>query len=184
MSKINKIKKKDRPYSVVPYNPQWAERYEEEKKIIAGIFKENALRIEHIGSTSVEGMWAKPQIDVLVTVEDLQMVDKFIDQMESKGYVYQADFNKHNERYFTRDVSSGERLVSVHIMQKDNPKAPSLIYLREYLQQNPKDRDLYSRIKKEAYESGVDRAEYPERKKEVLDAMIKRAEEWHSKNED
>lgn len=184
MNKPNKIKKKDRPYSVIPYDSQWAKKYEEEKEIISSIFKDKALRIEHIGSTSVEGMWAKPQIDILVIVDDLCMVDGLIDQMESKGYVYQADFNKHDERYFTRDASSGERLVSIHIMQQDNPEALPLIYLREYLREHPQERELYSQVKREAYESGVDRAEYPNRKREMLNTILARAKDWQFKVKD
>lgn len=118
MEVFKKIEKKDRSYTVVPYNKEWAEKYEQEQKIIASIFGKKAVRIEHIGSTSIEGMWAKPQIDILVIVDDLSAVDDIIISMESKGYVYEEDFNKYNERYFTRDAPSGERSVSVHVCNR------------------------------------------------------------------
>lgn len=182
MSKFKKIEKKDRPYAVVPHNKEWVKKYKQEQKIIASIFGEKALHIEHIGSTSIEGMWAKPQIDILVVVDDLSAINGMITQMESRGYVYQEDFNKYNERYFTRDVPSGERLVSIHVMDQDNPQALSHIYLRDYLREHPQERELYSRVKREAYESGVDRAEYPEIKREVLIGLLERARKWYDEN--
>ena len=182
MSEFKKVEKKDRPYVVVPYSNEWTKKYEQEQKIIAGIFGKKALRIEHIGSTSVKKMWAKPQIDILVVVDDLHTADGLIAQMESKGYVYQEDFNKYHERYFTRDAPSGERLVSIHVMQPENSQTLSHIYLREYLRQHPQERNLYSQVKREAYESGVGRVEYPRRKREVLNAILKRARKWHDEN--
>ena len=53
------MEKKYRLYAVVSYDPKWVERYEQEKEIISDIFKEKVLDIKHVGSTSVEGMWAK-----------------------------------------------------------------------------------------------------------------------------
>ena len=173
------MEKKDRPYTVVPYNKTWAKKYEQEKKIIVRLFGKKASRIEHVGSTSVEGMWAKPQIDILVIVDDLSVADSLIAQMGSKGYEYQPDFNKYSERYFIRDAPSGERLISIHVMQSDNPQALSHIHFRDYLQEHRPERDLYSQVKREAYESGVDRAEYPKRKKEILSDLLERAKQWY-----
>lgn len=175
---MDKLEKKNRPYAVVPYNPKWAIKYEKEKKIIANIFKEKALSIEHIGSTSVKGMWAKPQIDILVVVNSLNVVNNLVAQMKSKGYIYQSDFNKYNERYFTCDAPTGERLVSVHVMQQDNPQALSHIYLREYLKKHLRERNLYSQIKRKAYESGADREEYPKIKRKVLVSLLEKAKKW------
>ena len=81
-------KKKDRPYTVVPYDPNWVLIYGKEKEIISNVFGEIALRIEHIGSTSVEGIWAKPQVDILVIVEDSSQVDDLIKPMLAQGYNY------------------------------------------------------------------------------------------------
>ncbi|MFH0873736.1 MAG: GrpB family protein [Candidatus Komeilibacteria bacterium] len=181
MQKSKTISKKDRPYSVMPYQKDWPKQYNHEEKIINRVFGELAVSIEHIGSTSVEGMWAKPQIDILVIVNDLNTVDPLIQLMESQGYNYQPEFCKFNERYFTRDAPSGERLVSVHVMQPDNPEAQSHIYLREYLKSHPEEREIYSRVKKEAYESGADRLEYPQKKQKVLTKILAAAKKWYYK---
>lgn len=177
------MEKKDKPYTVQPYDPNWKRQYEQERKTIINVFGEKARRIEHIGSTAVEGMWAKPQIDILVIVDTLSVISEIIDQMESRGYTYQKLFDKYNERYFTRDAPSGERLVSVHVMSQNNPQAQSHLYLREYLRKHPRERDLYSQAKRAAYESGVNREEYPKRKREVLNALLERASKWADENQ-
>ncbi len=100
--------------------------------------------------------------------------------MEDKGYVYQPEFEVFNERYFTKDAPSGQRLVSIHVMDKNDPKAMDRISFREYLKTHPEDRDAYSKAKREAYEAGVDRAEYPKRKHAVLDTILDRARKWAS----
>ena len=177
------MEKKDRPYTVVPYDPKWPKNYEHEKNIISKIFGKQAQDIQHIGSTSVKGMWAKPQIDILVIVDNLDTVDNVMIQMQSAGYAYQPDFfTKHNEKYFVRDAPSGQRLVSVHVMQKNDPKALSHICFRNYLREHPTERELYSQIKKRAYESGLNRVEYPKMKRVVLTTMLERANNWYHVN--
>lgn len=171
--------KKDRPYSIVPYDPKWADLYRHEEQALAAIFKGVALTIEHVGSTSVEGMWAKPQVDISVVVNDLKEVSSLIPELALSGYQYQPTFDIHNKRYFTRDAVSGERLVSVHVMQKDDPQIISKRYLRDYLRTHPQEREMYSQAKKQVYEKGANRAEYPAMKRTVLEPLLERARRWH-----
>jgi len=178
------MEQKGRPYSVVRYDPKWKDKYTKEKRIIAGIFGKKALEIEHIGSTSVEGMWAKPQIDILVLVNDLRVVNKKItNEMESKGYIFQKNYLKDkDQKYFAKDAPTGERLVSVHVAKKGSPHAARGIYFRDYLRSHQKEREDYSKVKREAYENGVDRAEYPMRKRKILNIILKKAKKEFSQN--
>ncbi len=181
---IKRVEKKNRPYAVVPYDPGWVVKFENEKKILADIFKNKALGIEHIGSTSVPGAWAKPQIDILVTVKNLDVVNDVITKkMEKKGYTYEPNFfTTHEEKYFARDAASGERTVSVHILPEGDPQAIDHVNFRDYLRIHPEERNLYSKTKRKAYESGANRIEYPERKKEVLVELLKKSKEWAKRN--
>src|SRR5690242_9210418 len=86
---IFSMEQRGRPYVVRAYDPDWVRRYEEEKTIITPIFADTALKIEHVGSTSIPGMWAKPQIDILVVVNKITDADKFISPMTALGYNYQ-----------------------------------------------------------------------------------------------
>lgn len=172
--------KRKRPYKVVSYNSDWKKRFNKEKEIIASVFKDKALCIEHVGSTAVEGMWAKPQIDILVMVEVLSDVDKEIHMaMKGAGYRYHRGFEQFNERYFTRDAESGERLTSVHIYRADDHQAKSKLYFRDYLREHPEAQKRYSAEKKQIYKEGVDRADYSRKKQELMQELIKEAEKWH-----
>lgn len=171
------MKKKDRPYKVLPYNPKWTEKFKHEKAILNGIFGDRAKKIEHIGSTAVEGLWAKPQIGILVIVEKLEGIDSLIRKLESAGYKYVSSFDKFNERYFVRDDESGERIVSVHVMTKENPQSSSHIYFRDFLRQNKEARERYSKLKQDIYQKGTDREEYSKQKKEMLEELKRQAKE-------
>ncbi len=174
--------KEKRPYSVEAYNPKWGDLFNQGKEQIQKIIDDPNARIEHIGSTSVEGLWAKPQIDVLVMVDDLGKIREKINEFEKAGYGYSGDYTDSGEEYFYRDAPSGQRLLSIHIMQKDRPNVESQIYVRDYLRSHPDVRDEYSKVKKEAWGEGkYNRVEYSKRKKEFIQDLIRRAHEWVGK---
>lgn len=62
-------------YTIEPYNPEWVKKFQSIKAMLEGVFGSQALAIEHVGSTSVPGMKAKPIIDVLVVVKDIAVLD-------------------------------------------------------------------------------------------------------------
>jgi len=71
---------------IVPYNPQWIEAYHAEEKLLCAVFGNELLEIHHIGSTSIPGLHAKPIIDIMLVVRDIQQVDLFNDAMIALGY--------------------------------------------------------------------------------------------------
>lgn len=170
-----KIAKKDRPYRVVPYDPTWPEKFEKERAKLADIFGDAAKQIEHVGSTSVPGMWAKPQIDILIIVDDLAAVKSLISKLAKHGYE-QEDFNISNQLYFVSDAANGERLVSVHVQAANDPQAFDQIYFRDYLRSHPADCQRYSTAKQQAYNNGLtNRADYPAGKRKVLQEILAKA---------
>ena len=71
---------------VTEYQPAWVEQFEEEAQALKQILKENCLKVEHIGSTSVPNLAAKPIIDFLVIVEEIEKVDLLQGEFERIGY--------------------------------------------------------------------------------------------------
>ncbi len=170
-----KIAKKDRPYRVVPYDPTWPEKFEKERAKLADVFGDIAKQIEHVGSTSVPGMWAKPQIDILIIVDDLTAVKPLISQLAQHGYE-QENFNINDQLYFINDAPNGERLVSVHVQTANNPHALDQIYFRDYLRNHPDECQRYSDTKRAAYNNGLtNRADYPAGKRKVLQEILTKA---------
>lgn len=79
-------KTRNRKYDIVDYNPAWAEMFTHEAQLIQSIFGQDALQIEHIGSTSVPGLAGKPTIDMLIIVDRVDGIDKYASGMEALGY--------------------------------------------------------------------------------------------------
>ncbi len=173
------MQQQGRPYSVEPPNPDWKVWFEKEQNILEQLLKGLSHIIEHIGSTSVEGLWAKPQIDILVIVDDLNDVRKRQLRFEEAGYIALGDYTNKGEEYFVRDAQDGRRMVSIHIMPKDIPDVFSQIILRDYLRCHPLEVEEYSEVKRKAYNNGkTDRADYPKKKKEFLLGLIERSQVW------
>lgn len=87
---------------VTEYSPLWEKSFEKEAKNIREILQENCLDIYHIGSTAVEGLKAKPIIDIMPVVEDLQKVDTISDKFEKIGYEYLGEFGIAGQTVFTQ----------------------------------------------------------------------------------
>ena len=79
-----------RDMRVVPYDGQWPTQFEAVKAALAAIFGDLAVDIQHVGSTSIVGMWAKPILDIIVLVTDIAAVDGLTDRMEMAGYFPEA----------------------------------------------------------------------------------------------
>ncbi len=186
MEQNKKLEKKDRPYSVESYNPKWKEIFETEKEKLSEVFGHLAIEIEHIGSTSVPRMFAKPQIDIMVVVNNFDFInDEFVKRMEEVDYSYRGTFSAGkddsdlNEEYFVRDGEEGERLISLHVIKEDCSKISSHLSLRDYLRKHPEDRDLYSSVKRKSFEEGADRVEYSKRKKDTVLGLLAKAKKWY-----
>ncbi len=105
---------------VTEYDPRWRLDYEKEKELIAGILGEEMVSIHHIGSTAVEGLKAKPVIDILPVVRDLEAVDALNRRFEAAGYECMGEFGIKGRRYYRK--GGEERTHQIHIFAAANGK--------------------------------------------------------------
>jgi GrpB-like predicted nucleotidyltransferase (UPF0157 family) len=172
--------KSHRPYELQDYDPAWKEQFRAAAERLKPIFGDNLVEIDHIGSTSIVGMVAKPQIDILAVVKDLNAIVDRHEIFKNAGFVprgrgYVAD----DDEYMTEDAEDGTRLVSVHTLQEGNSKIAEYKIFRDYLQKNENDRNLYISTKRELRAAHHDNyAEYDSGKKNVITAIKARAKEW------
>lgn len=136
-----------RKYSVSDYSPDWVNQFISIKKIIMGVFGDCAIQIEHVGSTSVPGMKAKPLIDVLVVVDKMQdfSIEKNI--MMERGYECGENYIAPNTIIFFKLGLDGDKLENIHICEKDNPKIKQFIFIRDFLRAFPEVAKEYSDLK-------------------------------------
>ena len=152
------------------YNADWPEKFETHARIIAGALGDSALRIEHIGSTSVPGLAAKPIIDILVVVQDSRDESTYLPQLEAAGYVLRVREPEWNEH---RMFKTPEQDVHIHIYSAGCPEIQRNLIFRDRLRQNIDDRRRYEQTKRElAVKDWPDMNAYADAKTEVIESII------------
>ena len=156
----------------VTADPQWPEAYAAHERRIRGALGPAAVAIEHIGSTSVLGLAAKPIIDVLVTVEDITAEEDYLDQLLDVGYELRVREPGH------RLVRNPVRDAHVHVLEVGDAAADDYLLFRNRLRADPEDRVLYQQTKLALIEQGwADMNAYAEAKTGVIAGIKERARE-------
>ena len=138
--------------NVVPYDPEWRSDFEKIKRELDVALGNLALAVEHIGSTSVEGLSAKPCIDIDIVIEDYSMLKEVIERLAAIGYNHEGDLGIAGREAF--DYKDKPHLAKHHlyVCPKDSSELRRHIAFRDYLRANPEAVKEYSRIKEEGAE--------------------------------
>jgi GrpB-like predicted nucleotidyltransferase (UPF0157 family) len=159
-----------REIRIVDYDTDWPRKFEAHARVISGALGRSALRVEHIGSTSVPGLAAKPVIDILVAVSDASDESSYLPQLEAAGYalrVREPDWNEH------RMFRTPERDVHVHVYSAGCPEIERNLTFRDRLRRNGDDRMRYERTKRGlAAREWPDMNAYAEAKTEVIESIL------------
>ncbi|HEX8904123.1 MAG TPA: GrpB family protein [Longimicrobiaceae bacterium] len=163
-----------REITIADYDPAWAEKFEAHAAIIAGALGATALRIEHIGSTSVPGLGAKPIIDILVVVPNSADESAYLPQLLGAGYVLRV---REPEWFEHRMLRTSERDVHVHVLSAGCPEIGRYLAFRDRLRRHAADRLRYERTKRElAAREWADMDEYARAKSEVVESILAAAQ--------
>jgi GrpB-like predicted nucleotidyltransferase (UPF0157 family) len=163
------------PVTIVDHDPGWAQMYESEKMRIVGAIGEWLVEIQHVGSTSVPGLAAKPVVDIMPGVRSLNDDAHFVPAMQAIGYdyvpVYEDDIP--DRRYFRR----GEpRLFHVHVAEFGGDFWRRHIDFRDYLRAHPDTAAEYAVLKRRlATEHGDDRLGYVNAKSSFIEGVLETA---------
>lgn len=114
MKNKGRVSKTDkRKVEVVSYNPNWKKMYKEESEKIKNILNDIIIDIHHIGSTSIPGIKAKPVIDILVEVKNIEVVDRYNNKMKELGYEAMGEHGIPKRRFFRK--RENKRTHHIHI---------------------------------------------------------------------
>jgi GrpB-like predicted nucleotidyltransferase (UPF0157 family) len=138
-----------REYIVTPYNPDWHIQFMNEAGKLNKLLGELAFKIEHIGSTAIPGMEAKPILDILILVKDESAFDIVQPIMEKAGYIYEGQYVTDNSRLY-RKLYKDTLLANIHVFPIKHPHVNEMLSLRDYLRSHPEEAKQYSEIKKRA----------------------------------
>jgi GrpB-like predicted nucleotidyltransferase (UPF0157 family) len=134
------------PIDLVDSDPAWPALFAREARRIAAALDDRALGIEHVGSTSVPELAAKPIIDVLLVVADSADEDAYLLSLEAVGYVLRI---REPDWYEHRMFKGPDTQVNLHVLSEGCPEIERMLLFRDRLRINRADRELYERTKRE-----------------------------------
>ena len=165
---------------VVDADPTWPEQFRVVRDQLLDRLGPAALEVEHIGSTSVPGLAAKPTIDVLVVVADTVEVLDRLDELGEVGFEYRPEAWPDPRRHlFLRRVVDGRRTHHLHVVPSDSHEIGDYLTLRDYLRQHPDEAAAYQRHKRHLVAAtGGERDAYVHRKAHYVEDLLARARSW------
>jgi GrpB-like predicted nucleotidyltransferase (UPF0157 family) len=165
------------PIIVVAYDPNWSKKFCDIALPIRQAMDDIALRIDHIGSTAIPNIAAKPVIDIQISVADFEPFNLIREPLETLGYVWRENNPDKTKRYF-READGGQSL-HIHVRKLGSWSEQYSLLFRDFLRANPKDRDKYGNLKLElAKKFRDDRAGYIKAKDPLIWKITKRAHFW------
>jgi GrpB-like predicted nucleotidyltransferase (UPF0157 family) len=136
---------------LLPHDPAWAPAAMAEAARLADVLGEDLLDIQHVGSTAIPGLKAKPTIDLMPIVCSLAALDAKSDAVTALGYHWRGEFAFPGRRYFTRnDPGTGKRLFNVHAFQHGSPEIDGHLAFRDYLRSHGDEARTYQAEKERA----------------------------------
>jgi GrpB-like predicted nucleotidyltransferase (UPF0157 family) len=135
--------------ALCPHDPRWPALGEEECSTVKALLGHLAIDVQHVGSTAVPGLDAKPILDIAVALDqgaNRGFVDDVVRRMESGGFQYRGDHGPDGGLMFVKAIGD-VRTVHVHMVTFDDPEWSRYICFRDYLRTVPERRDAYQRLK-------------------------------------
>jgi putative glutamine amidotransferase len=165
-----------RDYRIADPDPTWAERYETEAaRIVASLPSELVTRIEHVGSTAVAGLAAKPIVDIQLSLSAMTPRDAYVQALTALGYRWVLDPRNVEREYFSRDID-GERSFHLHVCADGSDWERRHLVFRDWLRTHPDDAAAYEVLKRElAAAHPNDTLSYTEAKTGFISGIVERA---------
>ncbi len=155
------------------YDPAWPALYERERARIDGALGGRILLLEHVGSTSIPGMAAKPRIDILLVLADSSREEDYVPDLEASGYVLtirEPDWHEH------RVFKGPDTDVNLHVFSPGSVEIARMVGFRDWLRSHPDDFAVYLDAKRDlAGRTWRWVQDYADAKGEVVDEIIRRA---------
>jgi GrpB-like predicted nucleotidyltransferase (UPF0157 family) len=158
---------------VADYDPEWPRLFEQEADRIGSVLGKRVVQLEHVGSTSVPGLAAKPILDILLVVPDSGDEPTYALDLEAAGYVLVIREAKWQHRVFKGPDTN----VNLHVYSPGSPEIERYLIFRDRLRSDPADRERYQRVKRElAQRDWTYVQQYADAKTEVVEEIIARAQ--------
>lgn len=161
------------PVLLADYDPAWPALFAREAERIRSILGDTVVLLEHVGSTSVPGLAAKPIIDILLVVPDSADEAAYVASLEAHGYtlvIREPDWHEH------RALKGPDTNINLHVHSPTSPEIERHLLFRDWLRENGADRELYESTKRELSTKGFTYIqEYADAKTAVVSEIMARA---------
>lgn len=172
-----------RKVEVVPYHLDWPSRFADEARALAAVFGDQLLSIHHFGSTAIPGTSAKPIIDILVIVRDIDAVDALNARLLALNYSPVGEYGIPGRRFFYKGTAE-LRTHHLHAYQTGNPQILRHLAFRDYMRAHPRSAHDYSLLKESlAKRFPEDMDSYILGKNAFVKEQEQRAMEWYREHE-
>jgi GrpB-like predicted nucleotidyltransferase (UPF0157 family) len=169
-----------RKYEVLAWSTEWQLLYEREAKELKHIFQKEIIEIHHVGSTSISSIgYAKPIIDILIIVTDIERVSLYVDLMMDRGYRVRGENGIPGRRYFTKGENT--RTHHIHIYENKDPRILTYLDLKSFLMEHPLEAAQYGQHKLKLLETYPHEL-YQKEKEKYTHILVEKALEWGKAN--
>ena len=172
-TRIGKVIPHDAPITLAEYDPQWPALYDREAARIRAVLGDTAVRVEHVGSTSVPGLAAKPIIDILLAVPDSADEQTYVPALQATGYVLrirEPDWFEH------RLFKGPDTDINLHVFTVGAAEIDRMLLFRDRLRADDADRDAYLQVKRDlAKRSWRHMQHYADSKSDIVQQIMARA---------
>jgi GrpB-like predicted nucleotidyltransferase (UPF0157 family) len=169
--------REERVIEIVDYRPAWPERFEVERARLAAALRSTARAIEHVGSTAVPGLAAKPIVDIMVALDDPEDEALYLPELEQLGYELRVREPGH------RMFRTPERDVHVHIWAAGSDDERRHLVFRDRLRSNAEDRAEYEHTKRDFAGRYRDANYYAKAKSPLIEQIVERANRANAPSE-
>jgi GrpB-like predicted nucleotidyltransferase (UPF0157 family) len=159
-------------FFMAEWSPEWAHLFEEERARIAAALGDMILDIQHVGSTSVAWLCAKPVLDIAIGVESFEKAFETVTPLEAIDYTFRGEFGLPRRHYF---IKGSPRTHQVHMWEIASDDWKRHIAFRDYLRANDDARDRYAAMKREMSRTAKTRQEYQDLKDPLIQELQREA---------
>ncbi len=166
-----------------PHQEQWDKTAKDTILTLKALLGSVAIDIQHIGSTAIHGIYAKPIIDIAVGIDNLDSIKPYIELLEQNGIMFRNEDVPGQLLFVIGDDKSNIRTHHIHVVIWNSTEWHNYINFRDYLNPFPEQAKVYENLKiKLASNFADDRRSYTAGKQELINAILKQAQAWRDEN--
>lgn len=170
---------------LMQHRTEWEDFAENTIRTMRNITGEVCTDIQHIGSTAVKSISAKPIVDIAAAVRDLEDILPYKDILAQNGIIYRKEEHNGQLLFIMGDLDNDIKTCHIHIVRQDSPNWQNYINFRDYLNSVPEKARQYETLKLSLAERFPhDRKAYTAGKAELIAELLREAEEWRRNNEE